>query len=243
MKKHAVGIPRVASRSEWLVARKALLLKEKDATRRSDALSAERRRLPMVRVEKDYVFDGPEGKVRLIDLFQSCRQLFVHHFMWNSEREQHCPGCTAAADVSFDNPRFREHLKTRDTAFVAISRAPLSKITPYKTQKGWSFPWYSSFGTDFNYDFHVTLDDSKAPIEYNYRNKAELIASGLSEDMLTGDWPANSIFLRAGDQVFHTYSAYTRGLDSLFSPHNFLDLTPYGRQEAWEDSPEGWPKR
>jgi predicted dithiol-disulfide oxidoreductase (DUF899 family) len=239
----APAMPKVVSRAEWLVARKALLEKEKEATRQRDAISAARRRLPMVKIEKPYKFVGPDGTVNFVGLFEGRRQLYVHHFMWNESRQTHCMGCTSAAETGFNNPQMRAFLADRDVTFVAISRAPIDKIESYKQEHGWSFPWYSSRGTDFNYDFHVTLDESKAPIEYNYRTKAELLAKGLREEMLREDWPVNSVFLRDGDDLYHTYSAFTRGLDQLFFPYHFLDLTPYGRQEDWEDSPEGWPQR
>jgi predicted dithiol-disulfide oxidoreductase (DUF899 family) len=234
------ALPAIVSRDEWLVARKQLLAEEKALTRARDALAAKRRRLPMVKIEKRYVFRGPDGEVTLPDLFVGHRQLYVHHFMWNHER--HCPGCTAAADTVFDNSQLRAELARRDVRFVAISRAPLAKIEEMRAAKGWTFPWYSCEGTDFHYDFHVTLDEAKAPIEYNYRDKAELIAAGFKPEELTGDWTVNSVFLRDGDAVYHTYSASARGLDILATSYNYLDLTPYGRQEDWEDSPPGWPQ-
>jgi predicted dithiol-disulfide oxidoreductase (DUF899 family) len=236
------ALPKVVSREEWLEARKALLIREKDATRFRDAVNAQRRRLPMVRVEKDYVFDGPAGKLRLLDMFEGRRQLYIHHFMWVDSADAGCPGCTQAADLSFNGIHFA-HLQERDITFACISRAPLAKIEAYRKYRGWMFPWYSSADNDFNYDFHVTLDETRAPIEYNYRSKAELNALGFADDTLHGDWPANSVFLRDGDKVYHTYSAFARGLDQLFTPNNFLDLTPYGRQQDWEDSPAGWPQR
>lgn len=239
----STALPTIATRAEWLADRKRLLAKEKELTRQRDALAAERRRLPMVPVEKPYLFHGPEGAVTLADLFEGRRQLYVHHFMWNAERKEHCPGCTAAADIVFNHRQLRDFLADRDTTFVAISRAPLPAITACRAAKGWTFPWYSSADSDFNYDFHVTLDESKCPIEYNYRTKDELLQSGLRSEELTGDWPVNSVFLHDGARVFHTYSAAARGLDLLFTPYNFLDLTPYGRQEDWEDSPAGWPQR
>ncbi|MGH8179040.1 MAG: DUF899 domain-containing protein [Steroidobacter sp.] len=238
-----IALPKVASRAEWLAARKALLEKEKEATRIRDAVNAERRRLPMVKVDKDYIFEGPAGKVRLIDIFEGRRQLYIHHFMWIDAHDTACPSCSIAADMNFNSIPLLAQLQERDITFAAVSRAPFGKIAEYKAHKGWTFPWYSSFGNDFNYDLHVTLDEAKAPIEYNYRRKEELIQTGMSEDMLNGDWPGNSVFLRHGDNVFHAYSAYARGLDQLFTPFNFLDLTPYGRQEDWEDSPAGWPQR
>jgi predicted dithiol-disulfide oxidoreductase (DUF899 family) len=237
-----VALPQVVSRSEWLKARKELLAQEKTATRLRDAVNAQRRRLPMVKVEQSYVFEGPAGKVSLRDIFEGRRQLYVHHFMWNDETETHCPGCTAAAHQIFTD-KVLEVLRRKDIAFAAISRAPLAKIMPYKLQHDWKFPWYSSNGTSFNYDFHITLDESVAPIEYNYRSKAELKASGESDESLNGDRPGTSIFVRKGEEVFHAYSAYTRGTDFMLPSVNMLDLTPYGRQEDWEDSPPGWPQQ
>ena len=235
--------PPVVSREEWLAARRKLLAREKEITRLRDGLNAARRRLPMVKIETPYVFDSPDGPIDLAGLFEGRRQLYVHHFMWFEDRDAFCMGCTKAANTAFDNPRFRETLHERDVTFVAISRAPSSKIAEYKAKHGWTFPWYSSHGSSFNYDFHTTLDEAKAPIEYNYRDKAELVAAGIPAEDLKEDWPANSVFLRDGQDVFHTYSAYTRGLDSLHLPNAFLDLTPYGRQEKWEDSPAGWPRQ
>jgi len=236
-------MPPIVSREAWLLARKALLAKEKEITRLRDAANAARRRLPMVKIEKPYVFTDADGTVDLLGLFAGRRQLYVHHFMWFEDRQAFCKGCTGAAHHTFNNPRLREALAGRDVTFVAISRASFAQIAAYKEQNGWMFPWYSSKGTDFNYDFHTTLDEAKMPLEYNYRNKAELIAAGLPEDSLKEDWPANSVFLRDGRDVYHTYSAYARGLDLLHGPNTFLDLTPFGRQEEWEDSPAGWPKQ
>ncbi|MFT3828403.1 MAG: DUF899 domain-containing protein [Opitutaceae bacterium] len=237
------GMPPVVSREVWRVARKALLAREKEFTRLRDAVNAARRRLPMVKIEKPYTFVGPEGTLDLPTLFAGRRQLLVHHFMWFEERQAFCKGCTGAAHHTFNNPRLREVLAGRDVTFVAISRAPFAQIATYKAEHGWTFPWYSSQGSDFNYDFHTTLGEAKTPIEYNYRNKAELLAAGFAADSLKEDWPANSVFLRDGNDVYHTYSAYARGLDSLHAPDAYLDLTPYGRQEEWEDSPAGWPKQ
>lgn len=238
-----VGLPPIVTREVWLTARKALLAREKEITRLRDQVNAARRRLPMVKVEKPYVFEGPEGAMDLPWLFDGHRQLFVHHFMWFADRQAFCLGCTGAAHTGFNNSRLREVLLGRDVRFVAISRAPWDQIEAYKEKQGWTFPWYSSHGNDFNTDFHTTLDEAKTPIEYNYRNKAELLAAGFAPDSLKEDWPANSVFLRDGSDVYHTYSAFARGLDSLNVPDSFLDLTPYGRQEEWEDSPEGWPRQ
>lgn len=243
MNRIAAALPKVVSRAEWLAARKTLLAKEKEATRLRDAIAAERRRLPMVKIEEDYVFEGPQGKVSLLALFEGRRQLYVHHFMWIDALDQPCPTCTAAADMSFNSIPLLAQLEERDVTLACVARAPFTKIAAFKERRGWTFPWYSSFGNDFNYDFHVTLDETKGPIEYNYRSKKELLQSGFGEEVLRGDWPGNSVFIRNGAEVFHAYSAYARGLDQLFMPFNFLDLTPYGRQQEWEDSPEGWPRK
>jgi predicted dithiol-disulfide oxidoreductase (DUF899 family) len=233
--------PPIVSPAEWRAARTDLLAAEKEVTRARDALAARRRRLPMVRVEKDYRFEGPDGVVGLADLFAGHTQLYVHHFMWLDEPDTGCPSCTRAADRQFNEAHFGA-LRERDVAFAAIARAPWPSIRAHRDRRGWTFPFFSSHGSDFNYDFHVTLDESRAPIEYNYRTKDELIASGIPAEYLHGDWPGASVFLRDGDTVYHTYSAYARGLDGLATGYQFLDLTVYGRQEAWEDSPEGWPQ-
>jgi predicted dithiol-disulfide oxidoreductase (DUF899 family) len=236
------ALPPVVSQQEWLAARKALLAREKEATKVRDRLNAERRRLPMVRVQKDYVFTGPDGQLSLAELFEGRRQLYVHHFMWRDDIDSGCPSCTATAHLNFTPPMLAQ-LHNLDITFAAVSRAPAEKVLAYKEKHGWTFPFYSSHGSDFSYDMHATLDESRQPIEYNYLSKEELIARGFTEEMMTGDWPANSVFLRDGDEVFHTYTAYARGLDHLFTPYNFIDFTPYGRQEAWEDVPAGWPKQ
>jgi len=236
------GMPQIVSREEWLRARKSLLAKEKELTRRADALAAERRRLPMVEIDTPYVFEGPNGRVSLVDLFEGRRQLYVHHFMWIDATDGPCHRCANAADINF-GPANLLHFHSHDITFVAIARAPWPKLAAVVARKGWTFPMYSSYGGTFNYDFHVTLDEAAAPVEYNYRDKAELLATGMPAARLRGDFPGNSVFLRDGGRVFHTYSAYARGLDVVDTPSNFLDLTVYGRQEDWEDSPVGWPQR
>ena len=220
-----MSLPQVVSRDEWLEARKQLLAKEKDLTRERDRLNAERRRLPMVRVEKDYVFEGPQGKASLLDLFGGRRQLVVRHFMFDPSWEDGCPSCSAGV-AEFSEGLF-EHLHARDTELVVVARAPLEKIEAYKARKGWRFPWYSSFGSDFNYDYGVTLDPSVAPPEYNYRPVDE-----------EGEVPGQSCFLRDGDAVFHTYSSYARGGEMTGGSYYYLDLTALGRQEEWEE-PKG----
>jgi predicted dithiol-disulfide oxidoreductase (DUF899 family) len=228
-----MSLPRVASRDEWLLARKELLAAEKAMTRARDELNTRRRELPMVEIDKAYVFDGPSGDVSLLDLFEGRRQLIVRHFMFDPSWDDGCPSCTAASDEISDG--LLEHLHARDTTFATISRAPLATIESYKARRGWTFPWYSSFGSDFNYDYHVTLDESVAPVEFNYRTKDELervgmgwLAEGSSEQ------PGHSMFLRDGDRVFHTYSMFARGAEMLGGSYYFLDLTALGRQEDWE---------
>src|ERR1700736_621033 len=229
-----MSLPDVVSREAWRAARVDLLAQEKAMTRARDALNTKRRELPMVRIEKDYVFEGPDGSARLLDLFDGRRQLIVQHFMFDPSWEDGCPSCSAAADEI--SAGLLEHLHARDTTLAVVSRAPIEKIERYKARKGWTFPWYSSHGTDFNYDFHVTLDESVAPVEYNFRDKEELeqagigwLADGSSEQ------PGYSVFLRDGDQIFHTYSMYARGTESLGGSYYFLDLTALGRQEDWEE--------
>lgn len=213
----------------WLAARRDLLAKEKDLTRRRDRLSAERRMLPMVRVEKDYRLTGPDGSEhRLVDLFQGRLQLIVGHFMFDPSWDDGCSSCSAGADEVSDG--LMEHLAVRDTSLAYVSRAPIEKIEDYKARKGWTFPWYSSYGSDFNYDFHATLDPSVAPPEYNF---APAPAPEGSMEV-----PGTSIFLRDGDAVFHTYSSYARGAEQTGGSYYWLDLTPLGRQEEWEE-PKG----
>jgi predicted dithiol-disulfide oxidoreductase (DUF899 family) len=233
------NLPQVVSRDEWLAARKELLAREKELTHQRDALNAERRRLPMVRIEEEYFFEGPDGKVSLLDLFEGRRQLIVGHFMFSPEWDEGCSSCSAGADEISNG--LLKHLHARDTTFVYVSRAPLAKIEAYKASKGWTFPWYSSYGSDFNYDFHVTLDESVAPIEYNFRTKAEHEQAGTSyyvegEQPIEG--PGRSCFLREGDSVFHTYSVFARGLETVGGSYYFLDETALGRQEDWEE-PKG----
>jgi predicted dithiol-disulfide oxidoreductase (DUF899 family) len=233
------NLPQVVSRDEWLAARKELLAREKELTRARDVLNAERRRLPMVRIEKEYVFEGPDGKASLLDLFEGCRQLIVGHFMFSPEWDEGCPSCSAGADEISNG--LLKHLHVRDTTFVYVSRAPLAKIEAYKASKGWTFPWYSSYDSDFNYDFHVTLDESVTPVEYNYRTKAEHEQVGSDIYAVVDqpiERPGRSCFLREGDSVFHTYSVYARGLETVGGSYYFLDETALGRQEDWEE-PKG----
>ena len=231
-------LPEVVTREEWLVARKDLLAREKELTRQRDLLNAERRRLPMVAVEKSYTFEGPDGPVTLADLFDSCTQLIVRHAMFDPEWEKACPSCTDGMDET--SPALLRHLRTRDTAYAAISRAPYPKLAAYRAEHGWTFPWYSSFGSDFNYDFGVTLDPAVTPVVYNYRSHAELIARDPAwADDASGEVGAFSCFLRDGDTVFHTYSAFGRGNETVdLAVYGHLDITALGRQEDWEE-PKG----
>lgn len=219
--------PIAVTRSEWLAARKELLNKEKEFTRQRDLLSAERRRLPMVKIEKDYVFDSPEGRRNLRDLFEGRKQLIIYHFMFDPEWNEGCKSCSYVAD-NFQGAIV--HLPARDTSFAVISRAPLSKIESFKGRMGWTFPWLSSFESDFNYDFRVTLDEAAGSIEYNYENSAVLKLAGEIPET-KGELPGVSVFFREDESIFHTYSTYQRGLDLLLNTYNYLDLTPLGRQE------------
>jgi predicted dithiol-disulfide oxidoreductase (DUF899 family) len=207
-----MNLPPVVSPAEWQAAHERLLAKEKEATRARDALAAERRRQPMVEFDKDYVFEGPHGKASLLELFDGRRQLIVYHFMfqpgasgWPSAG---CDGCSMVVD----NVGHLAHLHARDTSLVLVSRAPLAKIEAYRKRMGWTVPWFSLAGNDFNDDCGVTS------------------GFGLS------------VFLRGGERVFRTYFTTGRGVEALGSNWTFLDLTPLGRQEDWEDSPEGSPQ-
>ena len=227
-----MSLPDVVTRERWLEARKALLAKEKALTRERDALNAERRRMPMVKVEKEYVFTGPEGEASLLDLFEGRMQLILGHFMFDPEWQDGCPSCSAGADEMAQG--LLEHLHARDTTLVQVSRAPIEKIERYKAKKGWTFPWYSSGDGDFNYDFDVTLDSDVKPMEFNYREAPhEWEASEQPFDM-----PGTSCFLRDGDRVFHTYASYARGAEWTGGSYAYLDLTALGRQEDWEE-PKG----
>src|SRR5262245_27906740 len=214
---------RIVSRDEWLAARKAHLAREKEFTRLRDRLSAERRALPWVKVEKPYAFDGPEGKETLADLFAGRSQLIVYHFMLGPEWQEGCKSCSVLAE-HIDGSVI--HLAHRDVTLVVVSRAPLAKIAAFKKRMGWRFKWVSSYGSDFNSDYHVsfTQDDvAKGETYYNY---------ALRESPSEGEAPGVSVFYKdgAGD-IFHTYSAYARGLDMLVGAYNYLDLVPKGRDE------------
>jgi len=213
---------KIVSRQEWTEARKAFLDKEKEFTRARDRLSAERRALPWVKVDKAYVFDTPEGKKTLAELFDGRSQLIVYHFMLGPGWEEGCPSCSYLAD-HFDGANI--HLAQRDVTFVAISRAPLAEIEAFKRRMGWHFPWASSFANDFNFDFHVSFAEDAVGKDgdYNYER----------QEIVSDEMPGASVFYKdETGTVFHTYSAYARGLDILLGAYNFLDLTPKGRDEA-----------
>ena len=229
---------RVVSRDEWLAARRELLDQEKEATRAKDAVDARRRALPVVEVGKDYVFAGPDGPASLAGLFAGRRQLIVYHFMWRHAEsgfpgeDQGCPTCSFLAD----NIGELSHLHSCDTTLVLVSRAPLASIERFRQRMGWQVPWYSSYGSDFNYDFHVSFDEDIAPLEYNYKDQATL-ARDVPYIRSRADAHGISVFLREDDRVFHSYSAYGRGVDQLLGTYNYLDLTPLGRQRYVTEFP------
>ncbi|WP_214408870.1 DUF899 domain-containing protein [Sphaerisporangium fuscum] len=227
-------LPPIVSRDEWLKARAELLVQEKEATRARDALSERRRAMPMVEIDKDYVFAGPDGAVRLGDLFEGRRQLIVYHFMWVHDTAEGCTSCSFLVD-NFGEPR---HLHSCDTTLALVSRAPLADIERFRRRMGWTLPWYSSHGSDFNYDFHASNDEAVAPVEYNYMDKATLERKGLHFFAQNGqDGHGLSVFLRDGERVFHTYSTYGRGPELLLTTYNYLDLTPLGRQKYVNEFP------
>jgi predicted dithiol-disulfide oxidoreductase (DUF899 family) len=209
-------LPKIVSAAKWQAAHEKLLAKETTLTRKHDVLAAQRRRQPMVLIDKDYTFDGPQGKVSLLDMFDGRRQLILYHFMFapgvGGWPTAGCPGCSLCVD-QFGH---LSHLHARDTSFILVSLAPLKTLLAYKKRMGWTIPWFSSAGTDFNKDF------------------------GLSTPK--GETFGLSVFLRDGDQVYRTYCTTYRGVEALGSVWSFLDLTPLGRQETWEDSPPGWPQ-
>ncbi len=232
-----MSLPEIVSRQEWLATRKQLLAAEKELMRQHDVLNADRRRLPMVRVGKDYAFEGEHGQASLPGLFGGSRQLLIYHAMFGPEWEKPCPGCTAVMDEI--SPGLLAHLRSRDTAYVFVSRAPYPKIAACRQAHGWAFPWYSSYGSDFNYDFHVTLDPAVAPAEFNYLTQAELARNDPDwQDGGATEVSGFSCFLRDGDATFHTYSAYARGTEPAVGAYALLDLTALGRQEDWEQ-PKG----
>lgn len=231
-----MSLPEIVSQEEWRAARMALLAEEKALTRARDAVNAQRRRLPMVEIVDDYAFVGPDGQASLRDLFDGRRQLIVDHAMWLDDRHMVCPSCAARVD----QVGHLAHLNARDTTYAVVSRGPVDELGAFVDRMGWRAPWYSSHGTRFNIDFGVTFDESVAPIEYNYRSRAELEAAGapIGEWRQPFDLHGMSVFLRVDERVFRTYSTYARGTDHLSFTSNFLDMTPLGRQEAWEE-PKG----
>ncbi|MFC9895282.1 DUF899 domain-containing protein [Nocardia sp. NPDC127579] len=218
--------PAVATHDEWLAARKQLLAEEKELTHRLDALAAKRRELPMVPVRKEYEFHGPAGPVTLAELFEGRRQLIVYHMMWRWDLDMGCPSCA----MLLDNVGHLAHLHAQDTSFAVVSRGPWEQLRKYIERMGWTFPVYSAHGSEFNYDFHVTQDEFVTPVYYNFQTKEELEANGQTY-FTDGEQPGTSVFWRDDDNaVFHTYSSYSRGGDLLINTHNYLDLTPLGRQ-------------
>jgi predicted dithiol-disulfide oxidoreductase (DUF899 family) len=226
--------PRVVPEPEWLVARKDLLTREKELTRLRDEVSRHRRELPWVKVEEEYVFDGPNGKETLSDLFENRSQLIVYHFMFAPGWEEGCKSCSYLAD-HFDGANW--HLPHRDVTFVVISRAPLSELEAYKKRMGWKFKWLSSYGNDFNFDYHVSATEeekTKGKIFYNYR----------TDELIGDEMPGLSVFYKdENGDVSHTYSTYGRGLDILVGAYNFLDLVPNGRDEDLLDFTMDWVRR
>ena len=213
-------LPPVVSQAEWRAAQDELLAREKEHTRATDALAAERRRQPMALVEKEYVFDGPDGKATLLDLFEGRRQLIVYNFMFGPNQDVGCDGCSMVVDQI---PHLA-HLHARDTSFALVSRAPIEKIEPYRRRMGWTIPWYSSFASDFNVDQGVSPEEPQV---------------GAYQD---GEDFGLTVFFRDGDRIFRTYFTNRRGVEALGTVWTFLDVTPLGRQEEWEDSPEGYPQ-
>lgn len=223
--------PNIVSRAEWLDARKTLLAREKEHMRAYDRLCEERRALPWVKVDKDYVFDTPDGQKSLADLFDGRRQLIVYHFMFAPGWKEGCVGCSFLAD-HFDGANL--HLKHHDVSLVVVSRAPLAEFQPFQKRMNWNFPWYSSAGSDFNYDFDASFrpeDVMAGTATYNFRPY-----TGKMEDL-----HGESVFVRDPDtgEIFHTYSSYARAGDALIGAHTFLDMTPFGRNE---DGVMNWVK-
>ncbi len=224
----------VVSREEWLKARLELLAAEKEFTRQRDALTRRRMAMPWERVEKSYQFEGPKGALSLADLFDGRSQLIVYHFMFGPDWEEGCKSCSFWADNFNGIPI---HLNHRDVTFTAVSRAPLAKINAYKKRMGWSFPWVSSYGSDFNFDYHVSLTPeqiAEGKAYYNY----EVRPNTLSDEV------GISVFYKnERSEMFHTYSCYSRGVDMLSGAYHYLDLAPKGRDEAGLKFPMEWVRR
>lgn len=215
------AIPKIVSRQEWRKARERLLTREKAHTRARDKLNAERRRLPMWHIGKDYIFNGPDGRVTLADLFAGRRQLIVYHFMFGPNASEGCDGCSMVVD----NMCHAAHLHARDISLALVSRAPLDRIEPFKRRMNWTLPWYSSYKSDFNVDFGVGPREAQ-PDQHQ-----------------DGEMFGLSVFLRDDeDNIYQTYFTQHRGVEYLGSSFSYMDIAPYGRQEDWEDSPRGWPQ-
>jgi predicted dithiol-disulfide oxidoreductase (DUF899 family) len=231
MSTNTIESPKIVSREEWLAARKKLLAKEKQLTHERDALAAERRQLPWVKVEKNYVFDSPGGKKTLADLFDGKSQLIVYHFMFGPDWKEGCPSCSFNMDHT-DGALV--HLAQRDVSFAAVSRAPLSKIEPFKKRMGWRFAWVSSFGTDFNYDYHASFTQeevAKGKVQYNF----DLV------EFPSAEAPGISVFYKdKSGTIFHSYSAYARGSENVVNTYNYLELVPKGRDEDGLYFPMAW---
>ena len=243
----------IVSREEWLAARLGLLEAEKELTRRSDELAQRRQELPWVRVDKDYRFETDEGSAALADLFEGRSQLLVYHFMFGPDYTAGCPSCSSIAD-GFDGIAI--HLANHDVMLWAVSRAPLAKLQAYKRRLGWTFPWASSLGVDFNFDFNVSLTEEqqlKGTVEYNYRREPAWMEGGIADSLTKGgqgpvaeiaamtgtdvatytrERPGMSAFVLEDGVVYHTYSAYSRGLDGLWGMYQWLDRAPKGRNET-----------
>ncbi|KAL6869488.1 hypothetical protein ACO1O0_000814 [Amphichorda felina] len=215
----------VVSHQDWLTARKSLLEKEKELTRLNDAINAQRRALPMVRVDKEYTFKDSAGKTRtLSELFEGNDQLIVYHFMFDPDDDEGCRGC---CHIGESLPDVR-HLRLKNTNLACVSRAPADKLEAFKRRNGWTFPWYSSGDSDFNYDLHATLDEKVTPIELNFRTKDELEKAGKTWPQ--GDVPGYSVFFKKDGSVYHTYSTFQRGGEKFLPTLALLDMTPLGRQ-------------
>ena len=224
--------PRVASRDEWLAARVELLSREKELNRRRDELAEQRRRLPWVRLEKEYTFEGPDGRRTLGDLFAGRGQLLVYHFMFGPDWAEGCPSCSFWAD-GFDGVAV--HLAHRDVTLACVSRAPYDQLAAYQRRMGWTFPWYSSAGSDFNFDFGVsfTPEQQETGGTYNFTH----------HERLPDEMPGISAFALDDGAVFHTYSSYSRGLDPINPAYQLLDLAPKGRDEDGLAWPMAWLRR
>lgn len=230
MNESTVERPKVVSQAEWIAARKELLVKEKDLTRRRDALAEERRRLPWVKVEKNYLFETAGGRRPLADLFGGKSQLAIYHFMLGPDWEQGCPSCSLLGD-HLDGIGI--HLAQRDVSLLMVSRAPLLKIEEFKKRMGWRFPWVSSYASEFNFDFgvSVTKENLGKEVDYNYS----------PSKFPSEERPGMSVFYKnAGGEVFHTYSFYGRGLEDLMALYMILDRVPKGRDEGALSFPMAW---